>query len=151
VLVGFAESQEYETDTSAITASNTMFAAGDQDAGEIYRLYEATLGRAPDQAGEAYWLSALQAGTSLTQIAAGFVGSAEFQTDYSNLTPNTFVTLLYNNVLKRAPDTPGLNDWVGRLNNGASQASVVLGFSDSAEFRIDTSDATHANWVFIPT
>ena len=152
VLLGFAESQEYEGDTISITSDNTLFAAGDNDNGEIYRLYEAALGRAPDPTGQAYWASELASGVSETQVAQGFVGSAEFQSDYgANLSPTAFVTLLYQNVLDRAPDQAGLNAWVGQMQQGMSEASVVLGFSDSTEFRADSAAATHANWVFIPS
>jgi phospholipase/lecithinase/hemolysin len=152
VLLGFAESQEYEGDTISITSDNTLFAAGDNDNGEIYRLYEAALGRAPDPTGQAYWASELASGVSETQVAQGFVGSAEFQSDYgANLSPSAFVTLLYQNVLDRAPDQAGLNAWVGQMQQGMSEASVVLGFSDSTEFRADSAAATHANWVFIPS
>jgi hypothetical protein len=36
------------------------------------------------------------------------------------------------------------------LQNGLSEASVLINFSDSSENRILTAGATHANWVFIP-
>jgi Domain of unknown function (DUF4214) len=102
-------------------------------AGEVYRLYEATLGRGPDQEGLTNWTTALNAGESLQNVAAGFVGSTEFQTDYGALSNTAFVTLLYENVLHRAPDAAGLSNWVSEMNSGASQAQVVLGFSQSQE------------------
>jgi hypothetical protein len=143
VLLGFAESQEYEADT--------ISTAGDPNNAEVYRIYEATLGRAPDASGQAYWVSVLQNGGTPTQIAAGFVSSSEFQQDYGNLTQAGFITALYQNVLHRAPDSAGLAYWTGILQGGASEASVVIGFADSVENRAQTSAATHANWVLIPT
>lgn len=53
--------------------------------------------------------------------------------------------------LHRTPDAAGLQGWVNALRNGASEASVVVGFSDSLESRALTAGATHANSVFIPS
>jgi hypothetical protein len=46
-----------------------------------------------------------------------------------------FVNALYQDVLNRAPDSGGLNFWVGVLNNGVPQPLVVQGFWNSAEHR----------------
>jgi hypothetical protein len=102
-------------------------------AGQVYRLYEGALGRAPDQVGLATWTNLLNTGTPLQTAADGFVGSAEFQTRYGALDNTQFVTLLYNNVLHRAPDQGGLNAWVGELNGGVTRAQVLLGFTESSE------------------
>ena len=41
---------------------------------------------------------------------------------------------LYQNVLGRAPDTSGLNYWLGQLNSGAeTRYEALLGFAESAE------------------
>ncbi|OOB24484.1 hypothetical protein A8F67_01240, partial [Burkholderia cenocepacia] len=80
-------------------------------AGEVYRLYEATLNRGPDPEGLAGWVNQLNVGTSLQTVADGFVGSVEFQQVYGNLSNTDFVTLLYNNVLHRGPDPTGLSGW----------------------------------------
>jgi hypothetical protein len=109
-------------------------------AGQVYRLYEATLNRAPDQEGLTNWINALNSGTSLQSVVDGFVGSQEFQHDYGAVDNAGFVTLLYSNVLHRAPDTAGLNNWVGFLTSGQdTRAQVVLGFSESAEYIADLS------------
>ena len=49
-----------------------------------------------------------------------------------------FTTLLYNNVLDRVPDEPGLDYWVNDLVNGATRAEVLVGFSESLENKINT-------------
>jgi hypothetical protein len=54
-------------------------------------------------------------------------------------------------VLHRGPDTAGQQYWTNALQQGSSEASVLIGFSDSLENRIQTAGATHANWVFIAT
>ncbi len=108
--------------------------------GQVYRLYQATLDRAPDTTGFEGWVDILESGSNdLQGVVAGFVGSVEFQDIYGSLDNTDFVTLLYGNVLERAPDEDGLNGWLDALNTGTSRAQVVTGFSESAEFRADTS------------
>jgi hypothetical protein len=56
--------------------------------------------------------------------------------------------LLYNNVLGRAPDQHGLADWSGRLVSGVSRSEVLLGFSESTEFKQQTAaEAPGGIWV----
>jgi hypothetical protein len=131
--------------------ANTLPTAGDNNNGEVYRLYETALGRAPDSAGQAYWSSVLTGGASVTQVAQGFISSTEFQQNFGTLSPSAFVAALYQSALHRTPDAAGLQFWTTALRQGASDASMVVGFSDSNESRSMTAGATHANWVFIPT
>ena len=112
-----------------------------QVAGQVYRLYGATLGRAPDAGGFMGWTAGLQNNLVLVQVANGFVNSAEFQATYGALDNEGFVELLYQNVLGRAADAGGLNNWVTQLENGMSRAQVVVGFSESAEYKINTAPA----------
>ncbi|QBY02236.1 DUF4214 domain-containing protein [Rhodophyticola sp. CCM32] len=113
----------------------------DPVAGQVFRVYQATLDRLPDGAGHLGWTKALLSGVStLLQVGEAFVASSEFQDRYGATSDTDFVTLLYHNVLGRAPDAGGLQGWLDRLGGGQSRAEVVLGFSESAEF-IDTSEA----------
>ncbi|MEM9797847.1 MAG: DUF4214 domain-containing protein [Pseudomonadota bacterium] len=111
---------------------------------QIYRIYEAMFERAPDSTGYDYWIDAITSGgSSINTVVNGFINSREFQNVYGTTTNSQFVTLLYNNVLDRAPDAAGLADWVGQLNGGQrSRAEVVLGFSESAEFINKTAVAS---------
>ncbi len=139
VVVGFSESGEYQGNTEIASqgyATTGLFGAS---YGQIYRLYGATLNRAPDAGGFEGWVNAMSGGQSLASITTGFVGSAEFQATYGALNSTQFVTLLYSNVLHRAPDAGGLAGWVGALNGGASRESVVNGFSESAEYQTTTA------------
>lgn len=106
----------------------------DGTAGQAYRLYTAALDREPDLEGLGYWISALDRGESLKNVANAFVNSPEFRTNfYGDGSNATFVTALYNNVLDRAPDAGGYDYWLGALNRGESRADVLLGFSESPE------------------
>ena len=135
---------------SAPSVVNMLGTSGDSDYGEIYRIYETTLGRAPDATGLPGFLGQLQAGVSLTNIVEEFINSREYLNDYGTTSNARFVTELYKNGLGRSPDALGLQTWVNDLNSGASRANVVLAISDSLEARSDTSLATHDNWVYIP-
>ena len=103
--------------------------------GQAYRVYRAAFAREPDSAGVGYWMTKMDQGMSLQEVASGFIGSAEFRTLYGSNPGNaSFVTKLYANVLGRAPDQGGYDWWLQQMNsNGMSQASVLSGFSESAE------------------
>ncbi|EWY35674.1 hypothetical protein N825_03915 [Skermanella stibiiresistens SB22] len=102
-------------------------------AAQIYRLYDSALDRAPDTSGLNAWVGALEAGVSLGTVAGGFMDSPEFQAKYGGLDNAGFATLLYDNVLDRAPEPEGLANWKAALDGGVARADVLAGFSESAE------------------
>jgi hypothetical protein len=111
----------------------------------VVRLYFATFLRVPDYDGLTFNAGLVRNGTvTLTQLADFFTASPEFAATYGSLNNTQFVTLLYNNVLGRAPDPAGLSGWVGLLNSGYTRGQVLLGFSDSVEYQ-----ASMANEVFV--
>ena len=88
-------------------------------------MYLATLDREPDTLGHADWTSRLQDRIIAPfYLAEGFLGSREFQTTYGALDDTAFVTLLYRNVLDRAPDAEELAYWLGRMAGGTRLAAV---------------------------
>jgi hypothetical protein len=112
-------------------------AAQTQAAGQVYRLYEAVLGRSPDYGGFQAWFDGLSSGTlTAVQIAGAFAGSAEFRLVYGALDNAAFVTLLYQNVLGRAAAQAEINAWLNLMagETGQSRAQVALGFANSQEF-----------------
>lgn len=62
---------------------------------------------------------------------------SQSQPNYSD--KKLLVEKFYTELLKRNSDATGLNDWVNYINNGGcnvkTMQKVVLGFTDSAEFR----------------
>lgn len=109
----------------------------DGAAGQGYRLYRAAFDRTPDKAGVGYWITQLDNGAALRDVAASFIASAEFQTRYGTNLDNTAFTLnLYQNVLHRTPDQPGVDYWVGVLNGGTQRADVLTSFSESPENKV---------------
>ena len=147
VVNSFAQSTEFQNNTAvdALSFSRAGLQADWSD--DVFRLYNATLDRNPDVDGFGDWTSRLAEGREYLDVVTGFVNSAEFQARYGTTTNGEFVTLLYNNVLNRAPDATGYATWVNQLNSGnKSRAEVVQGFAQSAEFRADTADALEA-WM----
>jgi len=112
----------------------------DSAQGSIYRLYRAYFLREPDVEGFNYWLWTYASGSPITDISQNFTRSAEFQSDYGNVSDRDFITLVYRNVLDRAPDEAGYAYWVDQMQNrGMSRGVLMINFSDSAEFRSNTA------------
>jgi hypothetical protein len=103
------------------------------DAGQAYRLYQAAFNRKPDVGGLGYQTNALDNGLSLSQVAANFIASPEFQATYGSVDNRQFITLLYQNVLHRAPDEGGMQFHLDELASGQSRADVLTHFSESPE------------------
>lgn len=104
------------------------------NAGEAYRVYQAAFNRTPDAGGLGYWIAALDKGASLSDVANGFISSAEFKALYGSSPTNAaFVAGLYDHVLHRTPDQGGNDYWNGLLTHGTSRADVLASFSESPE------------------
>ncbi len=109
----------------------TGLAARDQ----VFRLYQAYFRRSPDAAGLEYWVGQRAQGVSIDAVSQAFAGSAEFAEIYGSVDNQGFVDLVYQNVLGRLGDPQGRAFWVGQLNEGMERGRVMIGFSDSPEFR----------------
>lgn len=124
--------------------------------GQTYRLYQAAFNRKPDLPGLGAQINGMNNGLSLEQISQNFIDSAEFAQTYGSLNNVDFVTLLYANVLKRAPDQAGLDFHVGNLegtNPGGrklSRAIVLFGFSESAENKALVLGAIRNGVEYVP-
>jgi len=106
----------------------------DGAAGQTYRLYKAAFNRTPDEGGLSHNVNLMDGGLSIFDMANAFIGSQEFQNTYGVNVDNTaFITLLYQNVLNRAPDDAGLAGWLDQLNSGTERKNVLFGFSESGE------------------
>ncbi|MEO3386301.1 DUF4214 domain-containing protein [Mesorhizobium sp. CAU 1741] len=111
-------------------------------AGQSYRIYQAAFDRTPDTAGLSYWIDDMDAGTTLLDVAAGFIASAEFQAVYGvNPTAAEFVSKLYLNVLGRDGEAAGLAYWEGQLNAGVSMAQVLASIAESDENKAGVAGA----------
>lgn len=124
-------------DVERLIYTDTGFALDiDGNAGFAYSLYGA-FDRTPDVDGLGYWINTFDQGATLTDVAAGFIASSEFTTDYGSSPTNTsYVEDLYQNFFNRQADAAGLAFWVGLLDTGLlNEADVMASFSRSAEYQ----------------
>ncbi|MCJ7871457.1 DUF4214 domain-containing protein [Phaeobacter sp. J2-8] len=148
-VMGFLDSPQFIQSTTSAANAYAQTSVATRWSDDVFRLYQATLDRAPDVNGQTNWVERLATGAStLLEVAQGFVGSPEFTAAFSvNATSEAFVRLLYKNVLNNEnPDAAGLARWINALENGASRAEVVLGFSQSPQFAAETA-ASLKTWM----
>jgi Domain of unknown function (DUF4214) len=116
----------------------------------VTRLYFAYFLRIPDYEGLNFWVNQYRQGATLDSISQAFSESPEFQATYGSLDNTQFVTLLYLNVLGRAPDPGGLAFWVGQLNSGAmTRGQVMLGFSESPEYKQTSFNKVYVTMIYV--
>lgn len=108
-------------------------------AGNAFRLYQAAFDRKPDLWGLGFYISVLDAGVHPDAISQSFIDSQEFASKYGSLSNAAFLTVLYNNVLHRAPDQAGFDANLSYLDgtnpSGATvtRAQMLRFFAESAE------------------
>ena len=99
----------------------------------VERCYTVTLDRGSDPDGFADWKGQLLNGKAVgIEIAYGFLFSKEYTN--KNKDNDDYLKDLYMLFMGREPDEGGYNDWMGKLNNGASRLEVFAGFANSQEF-----------------
>jgi len=145
-VLGFSESLEFIAGTAAAAAQFTEQHAQQEWSDDVFRVYQATLGRNPDATGFAAWTNEASKGTDFSDIVEGFVSSKEFQKSYGDLDNESFVELLYNNVLERGSDAVGLAGWLEALESGRSRSQVVEAFAQSQEF-VKNSASDLYSWM----
>jgi hypothetical protein len=121
---GFIASAEfYEI---ANHASQPVPVTATNDRAWVDALYEALLGRGPDQAGEDFWTSQLQGRETRLQVANGFTGSSEGI--------SVRIQQTYERYLGRGADPAGLAFWLSQYQVGAVNEDIVIGFIGSDEY-----------------
>ncbi len=101
-------------------------------AGPVGRLYYAYFLRQPKEQGLNYWINA---GAGVPVVSDNFASSSEFARRYGSLNNRQFVQLVYRNVLEREAVGNGLDYWTSLLNRGRSRGQIMVGFSNSDEFK----------------
>jgi Domain of unknown function (DUF4214) len=109
------------------------------NAGKAYRVYKAAFARDPqsgDMSGLGFWISRIDNGMDMVEVAARFIDSPEFRGLYGQNPSNAdFLTKVYTNVLGRAPDQGGYSWWLNELNTNPTKtkAKVLADFAESGE------------------
>ena len=113
LLLGFLASAEYSQRNGGT-------------AGLVGALYRDVLGRTPDDAGRAYWQSALGQGVSAAGVAFGIENSQE--------ATERLVGGWYHGYLHRAPQPGETAPWTGQLQQGTPDFTVLAQFLASEEY-----------------
>jgi len=120
---------------------------------QLYRVYFASLGRAPDQEGYDFWLAKLNDGIyNFSEVSARFVDSDEFtvladQDSNGSVENIEFLDHMYQNVFGRSPDQEGYNWWLDQLDSDIrSQSSVFENMVQSDEFVLISAGAVSDLW-----
>lgn len=120
--------------SDAPVSFETAARAGDQ----ITLVYNAGLNREIDSSGLNHWVSELNTGGSLNDLATGIINSQEFKSAFGDVEEGEaadFVQILYTNVLDREGDQAGVDFWVDGMAAGQTKADVLVAFSLSEENR----------------
>jgi Ca2+-binding RTX toxin-like protein len=121
-------------------------------AAQAYRIYRAAFDRTPDLGGLGFWIGQLDQGTTLRDIADGFVHSQEFIDQYGSAPGNADIVMrLYKNILHREPDAGGYQFWLDALDhNKASLSELLASFSESGENQDGVAELIASGILFTP-
>ncbi|MGX7707782.1 DUF4214 domain-containing protein [Methylobacterium sp. Gmos1] len=145
VVVGFAVSPENAAQLAPELAAGVF--VPDANAAAVARLYHGLLGRAPDAGGLESWTSYVEGGASITDVAARFLVSEEYQARSPGLSNGAFVDALYHDALGRAPETAGAVGWNLALAGGTSRADVAIGIAESTEASLHLAGAIEQSYT----
>ena len=135
LVAGVAPAGALRDAPRSVAAARRDYCTG-LDSFSVHRLYRAYFLREPDAGGLAYWKDILASGrASLHGISQLFSTSPEFTNRYGQLSNRAFVQLVYRNVMNREGEQGGVDYWTGLLDAGHPRGTVMVGFSDSAEFK----------------
>jgi hypothetical protein len=122
VAQAFASSPEFTTTYGALT--NAQY---------VDLVYQNVLGRAPDPAGQAFYLDGLNNGTMTRgSVMVGFSESPEFTNMVAN---DVFVVALYVGTLRRTPIQSEVDFYTNILETGGTRTAVIEGFIGAPEYR----------------
>lgn len=116
----------------------------------VRNLYRELLGREPDAAGLAHWVSYAQANPGAAtnaSIVRAFMNSAEYKSHY--------VTTLYQVFLGRSPDAAGLQFWTEKMgqpgtpgmHSGSADEKYVLAAILGSDEYYNNAGGTPEDWV----
>ena len=100
---------------------------------QITKLYVGYFDRAADSGGLNFWVSQLDAGASLVDVAYSFSLSQEYQDIYGGLSDSQLVDAIYLNLFNRAPDPEGQAYWLNELANGKPHARLLVDIMSGAQ------------------
>jgi len=117
---------------------------------EVQNLYSRLLNRVADTAGLSACVNFLGQGHSITQVEDLLLGSNEYFARRGGGTTAGFLQAVYRDVLGRAIDSGGAQDWGQNLANGLSRADVAAAILSSREAAADLVAALYQHYLNRP-
>lgn len=105
----------------------------------VRALYTDILGRSASDVEVGWWLAAMDAGTTRSDVARGTV--------YSTERISKVISGLYRDILNREPDPAGLASWVKAAQNGVPLAQIAAAFYASSEFSGTAGAGDDTAWM----
>jgi Ca2+-binding RTX toxin-like protein len=125
------------TDTLMLQVSRTTTDVN-SFAAQIYRLYDAAMGRAPTVAEIGYWLGYVENGTSLDDATAMMMTDAWVNNRWMTLSDVDFVRLCYQANFRRAAYASEEQAWLTNMAQGWTRPRILAFFSEHAGHRAFT-------------
>jgi hypothetical protein len=104
--------------------------------GVVSQAYQRLLFRSADGGGSAYWTRQVVMVNHITleTLLGKLAGSDEYFTSRAGYN-STFIQLIYYDILGRAADTAGYNNWLSQLNNGTkTREQIATALATSTEY-----------------
>ncbi len=131
-----AEIDTYSAAEDTAAAIDSIIADVGAETARVVTYYQIFYNRLPDLPGLDFWTGQVR-GPGLTdqQLASAFFGAGEFEILYGDLPTEDAVRALYENVLGREADQPGLEFWTGQVtaDNGFGLRELGLAFAQADE------------------
>ena len=139
-VVGAVDASSADTavrvEKATFTEGTLYVQAASDTALGVASLYQGLLFREADASGYRYWTINASTGTTVSEISASFVASAEYANGVGQLSNEAFVNGVYEQMLGRPADLGGAAYWIGQLDSGAvSRSSLVISFEQSVEYQ----------------
>ena len=122
-----------DTGTSETAVATSFAGSYEYRAINVTADYNLLLHRGPDAAGLAFWVGYIGSGATYEDLMASLIASDEYYNVRGGGTVDGFVTAVYNDILHRAPDGPGLQYWAGQISGGAPRYVISESFSHTTE------------------
>ncbi len=97
----------------------------------VQQVYLNVLSRSADAGGLAYWSGQLAGGLTRGELMVAFSDSPEYR---KLIGSKVLATMLYVGMLRRAPESSGLDYWAGVIDANTPYRNVIAGFLGAGEY-----------------
>lgn len=97
----------------------------------VQQVYLNVLSRSADAGGLAYWSGQLAGGLTRGELMVAFSDSSEYR---KLIGSKVLATMLYVGMLRRAPESSGLDYWAGVIDANTPYRNVIAGFLGAGEY-----------------